>query len=70
MTRQHENTMCHCCGENGHHTLDCPMKDKTSQENWAIKKGMQMAQNLNNEATAEANKTKCSNKNNDNGSDQ
>ena len=54
--------MCHCCGEKGYHVLDCPMKDKMSQEKWAIKKRMQMVQNPNNEATAKTNKKLSSNK--------
>ena len=62
--------MCHCCGEKGHCVSDCPMKDKTSQENWEIKKGMQMMQNLNNEATVEANKTMGGNKNKNNSPEQ
>ena len=54
--QQHKNTMCHCHGEKGHCMSDCPMKNKMLWENWAKKKGMQMIQNLNNEATSKANK--------------
>ena len=53
LAQEHKNTMCHCCGEKRHCVSECPMQDKTSQENWTIKKGMQMVQNLNDEATAE-----------------
>ena len=57
LAQQHKNTMCYCCGEKGHCVSEGPMKDKMPQENWAIKKGMQMVQNPNDEATAEGNKT-------------
>ena len=30
---------------------ECPMKDKTAKNNWAIEKGMQMVQGSNNEAS-------------------
>ena len=43
--------MCHCCGEKGHCASDCPMNGKTAKNDWAIKKGMQMVQGLNNEAS-------------------
>ena len=31
---------------------DCPPKDEMAKKDWAIKKGMQMVQGLNNEASA------------------
>ena len=45
------------------------MKDKTSQENWAIKNEMQMVQDPNNEATVKAKRTLSGNKNKNNGSE-
>ena len=36
-----------CCEESGHHSSDCPLKDKTPKEKWAHKKSPQMAQELN-----------------------
>ena len=53
---------CQCCGEKGHCMSDCQMKDKMSQENWAIKTAMQMVQNPNNKAMAEANEPNNDNK--------
>ena len=43
--------ICHCCGEKGCHVSDCPMKDKMAKKDWAIKKGMQMVQGLNDKAS-------------------
>ena len=57
--------MCSCCGQKGHSVSDCLMKDKMLQENWATKKGMQMVQNLNDEATSKANKPDDKSEDND-----
>ena len=60
-----QHTICHHCGEKGHHASDCPMKDKIAKNNWAMKKGMQMVQNLNDGAMAEANRPNNDNKSSD-----
>ena len=70
LAQQHKNMTCHCCGEKGHCESECPMKDKISQENWAIKKGMHTVQNPNDEATAEANETTSRNENGGNSAKQ
>ena len=33
LAQQHNNTICHFCGEKGHWVSECPMKDKMIQEN-------------------------------------
>ena len=70
LAQQHKNMASHCCGEKGHCVSDCPMRDKMSQENWAIEKGIWMVQNLNNETTIKANKMPSSNGNNNDSSEQ
>ena len=35
-----KDVTCYCCGEEGHHSKDCPKKDTILKDKWAIKKGM------------------------------
>jgi len=39
--RDTKDATCCCCGKKGHLSTDCPDKDKTAKEDWAIKKGTQ-----------------------------
>ena len=59
---QVKNIDCYCCGEKGHYASKCPLRDKIPKEKWAMKKGIQMVQDLNTEATEKAENEKSVNK--------